>query len=119
MKFLADENIGLEVVKFLRRKHHHVRSVIEDSPGVADVTILTRATEEKRILITSDTDFGKLVYRAGLAHTGVILLRLEDERNTNKIIVLKKLIQRYEKELSGNFVVVTETSVRIRKSTSA
>ncbi|MBI2010178.1 MAG: DUF5615 family PIN-like protein [Candidatus Chisholmbacteria bacterium] len=115
MKFLADENIGLEVVTFLRRRHHDVRSVIEDCPGASDAAILTRAAAAKRILITSDTDFGTLVYHARLAHAGIILLRLEDERNNNKIAVLKRLIQKYQQKLPGNFVVVTETSVRIRQ----
>jgi hypothetical protein len=43
----------------------------------------------------------------------VILLRLEDERPANKIAVLQRLIEKYEKSLHGNFIVVTETTVRI------
>ncbi|MEK9143855.1 MAG: DUF5615 family PIN-like protein [Patescibacteria group bacterium] len=114
MKLLADENIGLEVVAFFRKRGHDVRSITEISPGVSDATVLAKATVEKRILITSDTDFGELVYQAGQRHTGVVLLRLDDERNANKIRVLSKLLARHANELFGNFVVVTETSVRVR-----
>ncbi len=115
MKLLADENIGLEVVVFLRKKGHDVRSITEISPGVFDTTVLTKAADEKRILITADTDFGELVYHAGQRHAGVILLRLDDERNANKIRVLRELLMKYANELSGNFVVVGETSVRVRE----
>lgn len=115
MKFLADENIGFEVVAFLRREYHDVDSATETSPGSSDMAILTQASEEQRILITADTDFGELVYHAGQHHAGIVLLRLDDERNANKIRVLGKLLKKHGKELQGNFVVVTETSVRIRK----
>lgn len=43
----------------------------------------------------------------------MILLRLEDERAANKIAVLQCLLEKYEKSLPGNFIVVTETTVRI------
>ena len=116
MKFLTDENIGLEVAEFLRGMGHNVRSITETSPGASDATVLAKAVREKRILITADTDFGELVYHAGERHAGVVLLRLDDERNANKIKVLKELLDSYADELSGNFVVVTEKNVRIRKA---
>lgn len=114
MKLLTDENIGLEVVSFLRKNGHDVRSVTEISPGVSDLIVLTKASNEHRMLITSDTDFGELVYHAGQKHAGIILLRLIDERNPNKIRVLQELLAKYRDKLSGNFTVVTETTVRIR-----
>ncbi|OGG14896.1 hypothetical protein A2875_02965 [Candidatus Gottesmanbacteria bacterium RIFCSPHIGHO2_01_FULL_46_14] len=115
MKFLTDENIGLEVVAFLRKKGHDVGSITEISTGVSDVMVLAKAVDEKRILITADTDFGELVYHAGKRHAGIVLLRLDDERNANKIRVLGELLEKYADELVGTFVIVTETSVRIRR----
>lgn len=118
MKVLADENIGLEVVAFLRSRGTDIASITEISPGISDATVLAKAVEEDRILITSDTDFGELVYHSRQLHTGVILLRLDDERNANKIRVLKDLLDKYSDELAGSFTVVTETNVRIRKAAS-
>lgn len=115
MKVLADENIGLEVVEFLRDKNHDVVSIIEDYPSSPDTFVLKKALDEGRILITSDKDFGELVYREKLPHKGIVLLRLIDERNPAKIKVLSQLLKNYEKRLKDNFVVVTETKVRIRK----
>lgn len=114
MKVLADENIGLEVVAFLRARGIDVVSITETSPGVSDAVVLAKAVEEDRILLTSDTDFGELVYHAGQRHMGIVLLRLADERNANKMGVLSKLLESYANELADNFVVVTETGVRVR-----
>ena len=57
--------------------------------------------------MTSDTDFGELVYRVGQHHAGIILLRLDDERNANKIRVLRKLLKQRGGSI-GYLVVVTE-----------
>lgn len=116
MKFLADENIGLAVVAFLRKQGHDIPSITEFSPGVSDATVLLKAADEHRILVTSDTDFGELVYRIGQQHAGVILLRLDDERNANKIRVLRKLLKQHAEDLPNAFVVVTDTTVRIRRT---
>lgn len=116
MKFLADENIGLAVVEFLRKIGHDTSSIIETNPGVNDATVLKQTVKSKRILITADTDFGEPVFHSGESHLGVILLRLDDERNENKIRVLRKLLSTHTDDLSGNFVVVTDTSVRIRRT---
>ncbi len=71
------------------------------------------ATATDRILITNDKDFGEMVFRERRPHKGIILLRLEDERISNKIAVLGRLFEQHADELGGNFVVVTETTVRI------
>jgi len=71
------------------------------------------ANATDRILITNDKDFGEMVFRERRPHKGIILLRLEDERISNKIAVLGQLFEQHADELGGNFVVVTETTVRI------
>lgn len=116
MKLLADENIGLEVVNYLRKSGHDVVSATEEFPSMTDSVLLKKAFQQGRILITSDKDFGELVYKNILPHKGVILLRLVDETNSNKIRVLSGLFRKYRTELKGNFVVATETLVRIRKT---
>lgn len=114
MKLATDENISLEVVQFLRAAGHNVVSVIEELPGASDLTVLQKAAHEYRILITSDTDFGELIYNQKLSHKGIILLRLENETNPNKIKALSGLLKTYKAKLKNKFVVVTETKIRIR-----
>lgn len=68
------------------------------------------------MLITNDKDVGEKVYRQHQPHHEVVLFRLDDERSQNKIAVLQELLARYSKELSGQFVVVTEMQVRFGRS---
>ncbi len=114
MKLLADENIGLKVVEYLRSLGHDVLSVIEDYQSAPDSKILTIAKKQKRILITGDKDFGELVYLRGLTPHGVILLRLRDETPENRIKVLDKLFKREDLTLKKSFTVVSEGQVRTR-----
>lgn len=113
MRFLVDECTGPAVARWLREQSHDVFSVFEEARGATDDDVLQRAAAEERILITNDKDFGEKVYRSEQPHHGVIFLRLRDERAASKITVLEKLLGSYAEQLSGAFVVVTETQVRL------
>jgi len=115
VRFLVDENTGVIVGRWLRSQNHEVFSVYEEARGTDDDLILRKALDENWILITCDKDFGEKVYREQRSHHGVVLLRLEDERNSNKIIVLRSLLENYAEQLLDNFVVVTEKQVRFAK----
>ncbi len=112
MRFLVDECTGPTVAEWLRNQKHEVFSVFEEARGMDDDDIILKALEENWILITNDKDFGEKVYRDGLLHRGIILLRLEDERSQSKIQVLSRLLKIYPDRLSNTFVVVTEKQVR-------
>ena len=64
------------------------------------------------IPVTNEKDFGEQVYRLRRDHCGVLLLRLRDERATNKIAVLRRLLTHQSDRLENQFVVVTESRVR-------
>ena len=115
MKFIADENIGFEVILPLRQLGFDIKSVLETNPGGDDAIVLSLANRENRILITTDKDFGELVYVAKLINSGVILLRLKNDSSKNKLKVLKSLFNSRLKELKKTFTVVTESKVRIKK----
>jgi len=115
MKFLVDECSGPSVAAWLRDEGHEVFSVYDEARGVEDDIILKKAFEENWVLITNDKDFGDKVFRNGRLHKGIILLRLEDERNTSKIKVLSHLLEKYIDRLPNAFVVVTERQVRFAK----
>jgi predicted nuclease of predicted toxin-antitoxin system len=112
MRFLVDESTGPAVAHWLREQGHESWSVYEGGRGMPDDEVIQKAFTENWILITNDKDFGEKVYRERRPHKGVILLRLEDERNANKIATLNHLLVRHANELADNFVVVTEAQVR-------
>ena len=113
MKFLVDECTGSFVARWLREQGYQVLSVYDEMRGAEDDFLLEKAYTEGWILVTNDKDFGEKVVREGRQHSGVILLRLKDERTANKIRVLKQLLDRYAGDLKGNLVIATETTVRI------
>jgi len=112
MRFLVDECTGPAVARWLRERRHEVFSVYEEARGMDDEEIIQRAFTENRFLITNDKDFGEKVYRDRWPHKGIILLRLDNERAENKIEAVRRLLTGYADRLAGQFVVVTETTVR-------
>lgn len=114
MKFIVDECTGTAVVEYLRENGHDVVSVAETIPQCQDKIILNRAVHEQRILITNDKDFGDLIFRRGLSHHGVLLLRLQDNSATNRVRVVRAVFDRYSDVLKSNFLVATERRVRVR-----
>ncbi len=113
MRFMIDECVGPTIAEWLKLMGHDVISSYDAMRGFADDEVLKKACHENRIVITSDKDFGDLVFRQNMDHCGVILLRLIDERPSQKMKVIRDALDNYSKSLDGNFLVVTETSVRI------
>lgn len=114
MDFIVDESSGIAVVEYLRSVGHDVLAVADTMPQANDPDILVRAVSEGRILVTNDKDFGDLVFRSGQAHHGVVLLRLHDESSTNRVRVVKSILELHAHRLAGHFTVATEAGVRIR-----
>jgi predicted nuclease of predicted toxin-antitoxin system len=116
MRFLIDECAGPAVAQALRSQGHEVFSVYDGARGISDDDILQKAFSEDWILISTDKDFGEKIYREKKPHKGIVLLRLSDERSTVKIELLRRLLESYSDRLEGQFVVVTEKSVRFARA---
>ena len=119
MRFLVDECVGPAVARWLREQGHDVYSVYDQARGTDDQTVVARAAKERRILITSDKDFGEKVYRDQVLHSGIILLRLADQSAKAKIAAIERLLTSYPDRVDGSFVVVTENQVRFGKARRA
>lgn len=114
MRMIANENITGAVVRELRRRGHDVLSVKESMRGADDISVLRRAEDERRLIITYDKDFGELAFRHGhLAMCGVILFRLmgvtpsADQRRLLDVIDSRT-------DWIGHFSVVTDDRIRMR-----
>lgn len=114
MKFLADECCDTVLVEALRAKGHDVLFVMEDLRGAEDESILLRAFEENRILISEDKDFGELVFRLRLPAKGIVLLRFGAQDRQTKIPRMVDLVEREGQRLVGAFVVLEVDKTRIR-----
>ncbi len=116
MNILADECIDRQIVERLRVEGYDVLYVAELDPGIPDDVVLNQANERNAMLLTADKDFGEMVYRSQMAHRGIVLMRLDDERSANKIAVLAQLLQSYGDRLPDAFVVVSEDRIRFAQA---
>jgi predicted nuclease of predicted toxin-antitoxin system len=115
MKIVADESVDRQIVDQLRKDGHTVFSVSESEPSIDDKAVLDRANEHVAVLVTADKDFGELVYRQGLIHQGVVLIRLAGLAPDKKAQIVGSVIRKRESELAFAFSVIGRGTVRIRK----
>jgi len=50
--------------------------IAELAPGIDDDAVLGKSRESHAVLLTADKDFGELVFRQRILHSGVVLIRL-------------------------------------------
>lgn len=121
MKFLLDENIGKIVARFLEKLGHSAFRIKLIAPGIEDYKVLNLSTSRNSILITSDKDFGELIFKEKEPSTGIIFLRLEDESSENKIRAIKKVLLKH-KNIKNKFITVKgkdgEFKIRVHKIVS-
>lgn len=90
---LADANIAVQVVKFLRDAGVDVTSLYERRElHLDDEAILALATAERRFVLTHDSDFGTLVIARGAAFHGILFLRPGDDPPDAVIASLRVLM---------------------------
>ena len=63
MDLVADENVDAPIVAALRGADHRVIYARELHPGIDDARVLEMANSHGALLLTSDKDFGELVFR--------------------------------------------------------
>ena len=114
MRILADENVPGAAVAKLRSAGHEVAWVSEGEPGIADTDVLSRASEEARLLVTFDKDFGDLAFRARVPVShGIVLLRLASmSKDTVAQFVADSLASQVDWE--RHFSVISEHRIRVR-----
>jgi predicted nuclease of predicted toxin-antitoxin system len=114
VNIVADENIDLQIVERLRAGGHDVLYIAELNPGVDDDTVLGHSHQRAAVLLTSDKDFGDLVLRRRLLHSGVVLLRLEGLTPEKEGDRGGGEAGRTRRGTGGEFAVLTEKTLRVR-----
>lgn len=114
MKFLADECFDAGLVEVLRSHSHDVLYAMETLHGETDDTLLARAYDEHRIILTEDKDFGELVYRLQRPAYGIILLRFDVVERNMKESRLLLLLEQEAERLADSLTVLETDKIRIR-----
>lgn len=114
MKFLLDESAEFRISTFLKEQKHDVTAIAYDYPqSLPGQQVLAIARREQRILITNDRDFGELIFREKILHTGVIYFRLGlTSTAQDKMTWLSRLLITHRDKLR-EFIVVDRRGPRI------
>lgn len=116
LRFLIDVSAGGGIEKYLREKGYDTKAVRDIDPRMEDEDIIGIAVSEGRMVVTMDKDFGELVYRCSMRHSGILLLRLEDETGTEKLRVVIHIMENYSSQIKDCFCVFQNERLRIRKT---
>ena len=114
MKIVADESVDKQIVDLLRAKGHDVLYIAELDPGIDDDAVLVFSRDRDATLITADKDFGELVFRRRLHHTGVMLIRLAGLTPDQRAEKVAAVFELHGEKLAQRFAVVSERSLRLR-----
>lgn len=114
MKLLADEGVDALTVARLRADGHDVTYVAELAPGITDDAVLDLANADARVLLTTDKDFGELVFRLRRLPLGVLLIRLPGVGSEARAEAVAQAVAAHAEQMVGAFAVVSPGVVRIR-----
>lgn len=113
MKWLADTNVELLLVRWLRAEGQDVVWGAEPAPGLGDSVLLEQARREERALLTHDLDFGELVFRRRLSAHSIVLMRFVRPDQLSRVHCLQRLWPELVLKKSS-FVVLTDDEIRVR-----
>ena len=111
MKFLVDRCAGHVLAAWLREKGHDVVESRDLGPDPGDEQLLGIAHLQDRILITIDTDFGRLIFRDHQKQSG--LVRLPDVPALTRIQIMEQILVFHASALvEGNIITVRGNRIR-------
>ena len=115
MNLVVDESVDKLIVDTLRQAGHKVLYISEFAPSIDDEIVLNQANQNDALLVTEDKDFGELVFRQGLIHTGVVLIRLGGLSTQAKTRIISTVFANQGSEFLEAFSVISPGGVRIRR----
>jgi predicted nuclease of predicted toxin-antitoxin system len=104
VRLLLDNCFSRRFAKRLRAFGHDVLWMGDLGPDPGDPMILALAFAERRVLITRDNDFGKLIFKERQPHAG--LIRLRELTVAESLAVCKEALELYEAQLAAGAIVV-------------
>lgn len=116
MKLLIDEALQQRVADLLGDAGHDtVHAVAVGLQGTSDRSVLDRASNDERVVVTTDTDFGTLLALSGQDTPSVILLRgIEDDADARAAAIVAVVSTIGEQLALGAVAVIEPGRVRIR-----
>ena len=114
MRLLADSCLHGAVVQALRQAGHELDDVRIWPTDPGDEAVLRRAEVERRVVVTSDRDFGELAVFGSVPHAGVLVV-MPDMTAAEQVRACLAALSMHEAALAkGALVLVNARGVRVR-----
>lgn len=116
MRFLANENLPFPSIELLRAKGLYVYSVLEESPGITDLEVITVAQTKDLIILTLDKDYGEIIFKYAMSNPpSVVYFRDKGNNPLYPGTTLIDLLTTNEISLNKMFTVIDKDNIRQRK----
>jgi len=117
LKFLIDMPLSPALARWLGERGHdavHASAIgLDRSP---DYVVLQRASNEHRIVVTADLDYGRLLFLAQTHASGLILFRGGDFNEQEIVDIMRRILDSVpEAELAHSLVVAGRRRIRKRR----
>jgi predicted nuclease of predicted toxin-antitoxin system len=107
MRFVIDENVPLLVATALKSLGHECIVIAQIEPRAVDETVMELARREKSILVTFDSDFGRMIFRElRPAPPGVVYMRGRPEHAKLVTDIFLNLFSSGTLDPIGRYIVV-------------
>ena len=115
MQFKVDENLPVEVASLLQKRGHDAKTVHQEGLGGGkDEVIAGVCLNEKRALITMDTDFADIRTYPPNDFFGFVVLRLNRQDKSHVVSAVARLVKVLEVvPLAHHLWIVEEENIRI------
>lgn len=117
MRFVVDANLSPRVAGYLRDGGHDAVHVAEVGLlSASDPVIMDWARENRRVIISNDTDFGTLLAQQGASEPSFVLFRqLQDRKADGLVSLLLANLDAVADDLAaGAVVTLTPQHLRVR-----
>jgi len=113
MKIVADANIEYYIVMHLRKAGYKVIWINELEQAIQDPVVLKIAQDNQALLLTSDKDFGSLIFEQNFPlGYGIVLLRLDGVTREKILTTITTFVENNKFNLENTFTVITPNKIR-------
>jgi len=104
--FFADENIPESLIKWLKEIGFNISGIrSEYLQGLDDEAIIEKTFLEKKVIITQDGDFGKIIFTKSIKFYSVIFLKPGHHLADFHIPTLKVILNHLDKIKEGSIII--------------
>ena len=117
MRFFANENLFEPIIEYLKNIGNDVLSIRDAGlSGISDDEVFQIACKEKRIIITMDKDFARMLRFPPEKCGGIIVVKIYKHTVDETLDIFKKLFASIqEKYVHEKLTIVTPEGIRSRK----